>query len=1027
MSVKAIHSKTPGYHSSMKRFFKILSIILLSVIGFVFLLIITAKIFQDDIAKAAVKQLSQEINTPIEIGSVDFNLVRRFPLSTIEFNDLWMKDSADIDTIAGLKHLYVSVNTRAIMNGRYEIKKVEIDGLKMHYVLNKDSISNIDFLTTLIPESTTDTTKNATENSTDTLPEAYLQMSLENLLLKNITCSYFDGTSNTGARILIPQISVKGDIMGEDYTAETSGNITITDLNFGDYNLQLMQKASLDFNLDYAGDSVNINTFSFETNGVALQLSGKTVVNEKINLEANISEGKLDLAVLSTYLPKKMLDEYGLKSAQGMLSFSSTITGEYSDSVMPQMDLNLQLQNGAFSTTKYPEIKHLSFSVAAGNGALRNNASTYINVKKLNLATAGSNLAFNSKVTNLDRLVYHFRGKGDVFIDEFKDFIPEETLKSISGRLAFELSTAGEMPTEIGDNFADYLMERTDLNLAVQELNCELDDTLSIEHFSAELAYSKNRLHVEHLAVDVPTYDVELRNSAVDVTINGSMNDMDNMACVINKLHLEWGGNSLNLQASVSNMTKPDYILAAKTSLDLADLQKFVPDTLVQSMEGKVDLQILSQGCIDLDSIETQAMALAFENTHIELDCQDVAVLMTDTLMTIADLNLSAKMQPDTIDIEHFSANYKGLDLALSDTRIINAYNTAVLNKPQQLTALTSIVLGDIDYALLAPFMQSAESEENATEKAPADSSAPPASSINYTMDIKGDLAINSLKMENYEIDSTMTIKQLNVKEMAVKFRITDSTYIADSLQFKTFGGYMNTSVRYDLKPDGHAVASMRNHIDGMDFKQLMQDMDNFGQSDLTHENISGKLLSDINAEVTLIGDSVPMDKVKMKGKFEISDGAVQDFEPVQSLSKFTGINELDNIRFQTLKTQVFVHKGAVYVPKTNIVSTALDISAFGMQSFGEDYQYHLKLHLGDVLTGKSDNLMKRQAKAAKDVGETPDRNGIPLRMKSESGKTKTSFDNKNSQRSMSNKITTRNAVLNMIFYPERIDFSTDF
>ncbi len=995
----------------MKKFLKIFGIVIASILVFLLLLTFTAKIFQDDIAKAALKRVSKEINAPVEIESVDFNLVRKFPLSTIEFNNLWLKDpdSTKQDTIAGIKHLYVSVNSREIIRGNYEVKKVVLDGLKLHYEINKDTVSNVDFLMALLPESSSEP---------DTLPDTTtLYMNLESLLLKNLSCSYFDGTSNTGARIQIPEVSLKGNILDDYYTAETNGNITITDVAFGEYKLNLMQKASLDFNLDYRGDSILINTFTFATNGIDLSAEGWAYSGEHIFLNTSIKNGEFDLGILSHYLPDDMMQEFGLKSAQGIFRFNSEIKGEYIDeNNLPRVDANFSFSNGAIKTTDYPEVKHFSFNGTASNGHLKDNSTTRLNLKSLVAETAESRVELQAKIVNIDQPIYDIYSKGKLNIGEFKAFIPEEEVKSLDGIIKWELGTKGELPAEIGDDFTDYAMARSWANISLHQINANIDDTLSFKNLSGQLSYKPESFKVSKLEIEVPPYDVHLKNISTDMAFNGSVNDIDNMAVDVKNLHAEFDRSCIDMQASLSNLTDPDYEFYGDIKLNLSNLKKFAPDTLVHSMRGYMNAKINSAGYINLDSIETQAPALAFENTNIDLLCQNVEIIMVDTLMEIKNFDLAMMMKPDTISLKNLSGNYKGLDFAIKNTEIINAYNSAYLNQADTLKVITDIEIGDVDYALFEPFMMPADTTPDTTETI-----------TNYKMDIKGSLAVNSFSMADYEVDSTMTIKQLNMENISTLFRVTDSTYIADSLEFNAFGGYMLTSARYDYKPGGRTVASIKNHIDGMDFKQLLYDMDNFGQEDLTYKNLSGQLFSDIDAEITMLGDSIPMDKIKTKATFTLTNGGIYNFEPAIELSKFTGINELDNIKFQTLNTQLFIHKGAAYVPETHIVSSAIDLKAFGMQSFGEDYEYHLELNIGDVLTGKRDKLMARQAKAARNAGDKVDRNGVNLLIYSLDGKTKNGFDNKKSMTRMKTRITLKNGALSLVFFPEQAEYNTRY
>jgi hypothetical protein len=143
-------------------------------------------------------------------------------------------------------------------------------------------------------------------------------------------------------------------------------------------------------------------------------------------------------------------------------------------------------------------------------------------------------------------------------------------------------------------------------------------------------------------------------------------------------------------------------------------------------------------------------------------------------------------------------------------------------------------------------------------------------------------------------------------------------------------------------------------------------------------------------------------------------------------MADFTKLKELDSIRFKTFESKIFMFKDKLYVPNTYIVSSALDIGFFGMQSMGEDYEYHIQLHLGDVLKGKSQKLLKRQAENGDEVtAKDFDRSTVKLIYANINGKSKVGFDKKKAQRLMQVKIKTQEKMLDLIFFPKLVSFDT--
>ncbi|MDY0253903.1 MAG: AsmA-like C-terminal region-containing protein, partial [Tenuifilaceae bacterium] len=216
--------------------------------------------------------------------------------------------------------------------------------------------------------------------------------------------------------------------------------------------------------------------------------------------------------------------------------------------------------------------------------------------------------------------------------------------------------------------------------------------------------------------------------------------------------------------------------------------------------------------------------------------------------------------------------------------------------------------------------------------------------------------------------------------------------------------------------------------IFGMDIHQLLVDADNFGQESFTHENISGKLTSSVDGRIQMQDTTILYDKINLRGNFKLEDGGIYNFEPAMELAKFTNLRELDNIVFRTLESSIFIYGNNVYFPKTDIVSTAVDISAMGMQSFGEDYQYHLTLFLSDVLLGKSDKLLKQQGMEPDGFSSEDDSNrkGLHLVSLKRDGESKHGFDNKRLQRTMSTTIRVNERGLNLIFNPRLVSYNTN-
>src|SRR5690606_8293397 len=157
-------------------------------------------------------------------------------------------------------------------------------------------------------------------------------------------------------------------------------------------------------------------------------------------------------------------------------------------------------------------------------------------------------------------------------------------------------------------------------------------------------------------------------------------------------------------------------------------------------------------------------------------------------------------------------------------------------------------------------------------------------------------------------------------------------------------------------------ILNVKNHIENMDIHKLLYAFDNFGYDSLiSYENVSGIFTSEINSKLVFEADTLVSNDMRVLGNFKLKNGKLINYEPAMEVSNFTGIKELDNIDMKTLECNIFMFKNKIYVPITNIVSSSMDLSTFGMQSMGDDYEYHIQMKLSEILKGKSQKLFERQ------------------------------------------------------------------
>ncbi|MCK9207861.1 MAG: hypothetical protein M0P66_12170, partial [Salinivirgaceae bacterium] len=786
------------------------------------------------------------------------------------------------------------------------------------------------------------------------------------------------------------------------------------------------------------------------TDGARFSMTGSAIIGDTIETHLKLEGSDLDLAELIKYAPKEMLDEYGLEGIQGIIYFKTSVDGFYADSLLPRVDASIKMEKGKLVTKDYPTIKNIHFNGSFTNGALQTNQTTSATFESVHVEIGNSSVDVAFSVSDLDHMNYDVKTNADIDINDFKSFIPDSLLQSIDGRVVAELKTKGQLPDSIGDDFTDYVMMNSTAKMELRNFNIVLDSTLSIRNFSSVFIYEPNRFLVKNLNIRVPEYKVKLKNTGLDSRFTGSVNHMDKMTVDVTDFHFETDSSLITGAISIKNLEQPVYKFSSQLKLNLAEIKTMLPDSLVSTLGGEVTLGIASAGKINLDSIAEQANDLVFNHSTFKIALRNLSVELPDSSLQLKNLSGKMEMEEDTIVIDNFGGNYSGIDFMIRNAEVWNVYKTIMQGRTDlDLVVQTDIELGTIENAFIQAMMatdstaadstQAMANKEtsnntgsNQTEEASKEQ--PLAANDTVSVDTTALLPdFKALGVPHFLIRGKMSVDKITyeknvIDDISLLFRFSDSLYVIDQFKLKTCGGEVNTSLKFDARKWEQPVVDIKNAVEHLDVKQLLMVNDNFGDTALTYDKVSGILTSDFNVRAFYVKGDWPTEKIRAKGILKLTDGKIYNYPPLVDLSmSIGGLKELDKLDFNTLTTSIFVFKNKIYIPKTDIVSSALDISAAAMQSFKEDFEYHLVLHLNDVLVGKSEKLLKQQAEQSKKEGETEERDGLKLVAMEIAPDKKYGFDNVKLYKKFLNEINKQEGFLNLLFNPLLVNFSTDF
>lgn len=989
----------------MRKARKIILYFFLVIISLTIILAVVAALSEDKIARLALDQVAKSTEVPIEVETIDFSLLRNFPNATIRCDNIKIGafNNSNSKDLASIKTLFVSVESRPLLKRVFNIKKVEVQEVYLNYNVDSAGISNIDFLINSVNQE--EVSDSAASN---------ISLDIKEFSLNDIHINYADEGAGTSAKIVINKLELSGLINNESYQGELTALATLSNCNYPGTNINRMGKSNIDIHLNYRDDELDLHKINIAIDNIAsAELQGKLNIKDKIIGEISVKTLDLEIEEALQFAPDNLLKNYGISELSGKLLAEAKIQGVLSDSILPAVDLTFDCINGTVAYKNYPKLRGISLTGAATNGIRRNSASSSVKINRLFFRTDSSSVNMYGKIINFERPQYDVDASLDVNLGEIAAFIPDSLLDEIKGKVDLSLSIQGIVPDTISVDYLSTVLKNSTLDLNLVDISVATDSIVRIEGINGKVNYAKDRIDIQNLKTNLPYYNAQLNN--LTAALLGDILTPDSMVSLIDTLEVKVGNSGILLNGRVEGYQKPNYSITGHADIDLNDILIYLPEDLLSSLTGKIQADFKSAANIQLDSIETELLELITENSSYDLAFENVSAQLKDSTIQLNNFKGSFSSTDDSLWIESLKMNYEGVEAAINQAEIKNSFQIMVLKQLDTLYVNGDFFIDSFDYAFIdgLTVSDSAESE-------PADNSI----GVPSYYKINGNLAANKIKYEDAVF-----------QDIQSKFLVEPNYYVLDSLKLKAFGGEALSSLKVEMKESEEMELFFRTDVRKMNATSLL---DNFGEyldyEEIKAENVQGTISTRMDGEIVLKDYEPVYESLLLNGNLTVENGALFNVTPVMEIEKIPGIGikNLDSLYFSKLNSSLFLFKNELYIPRTEIRSTSFDAMFLGMYSFREDYAYHIRMFLGEVLSSKSKANLRKQAEEGGFGGEeeedeiTKGRTSIYLVSKSENGKEKAGFDKKRDRANMSAKVNLQKQMVDMRFHPKLVKYDTE-
>ena len=443
----------------------------------------------------------------------------------------------------------------------------------------------------------------------------------------------------------------------------------------------------------------------------------------------------------------------------------------------------------------------------------------------------------------------------------------------------------------------------------------------------------------------------DIRLSKINFQGNFSTNTSDvanslkiSIADFSGKLH---GGN-LSGKVDFENLNQPVIDLSINGKLNLEDLHNFLPTNYFYETSGNASVDIsFKNNFTQIEKITAQD----FKNSIIQgnIVFTNVKLQFRENENMLENLSGELQFNNEIVTTNKLKGKIKGNDFVLSG-KIENVL-PYILEEGNRLKINADLHIPELDLdKLLAKDPNAApKSKKEQTEK---ELSLP--SDIDCNFSFKTDaVSYNNFKANNA---SGKAVLENNILTL-------------ENLTIGTCDGTVRGEASLKQLSNKDFLVNCNVKLANINIQKLFYAFDNFGQKTLTDKNIKGVANSDVRFTTVLKNDiSVIPNSITSTVYINIQNGQLNNFSPLESLSKFVELEELRNIRFATLENQISIENSTITIPAMAIKNNALNLSVWGKQTFAGDIDYHIRLLLKDVLFKKAKTKRYKE-----DFGEVTD------------------------------------------------------
>ncbi len=460
---------------------------------------ITVYLMRDKIVDKVVTELNKNMNTPVQVESIDLTFWASFPNLSVDFNKLYIKDAVpdaqETDTLFYSERVRLKFNPFDILKKEYKVKKIEVSPGYAHIKNFKEGRNNYDIVKT----------------SEDTTSSSF-EFSLKEVAFENFRLDYSNYDAEQYQSTELKEMVLSGDFTEKLIDLNVESTLHINYAQSGKVKLVTHQTAHFDFNLLVNKEDGSVLLKEAPVTIADLPFSFALTVQPNL-IDVRLKAKDLQLVQLAQSLHHQGTDKIKDFQGTGKVQFDLHYSDKRVENKKGEIECVFGIQNGNIvEPSKNLRISNINIDGYYGNVDKRN--GEHLNLKELQFRTAAGPFKGNLLLTKFNKPRYQGKANGRIDLAVLHCIFPIPTVKSTSGKVnvdsKFDIQTTGE-----GVN-----LSACSGDLDFQNVHCQLNnDKRYFDHITGGMLLNSNVLDIQQISLTV---------GKSDLLLNGKLEQIQN-------------------------------------------------------------------------------------------------------------------------------------------------------------------------------------------------------------------------------------------------------------------------------------------------------------------------------------------------------------------------------------------------------------------------------------------------------------------------------------------------------------------